>query len=259
MLFTDETNKEHAPNAKFFIYGGVFFPAEKLAELHALVEKTRFNNSFQDGDSFKFDTRSRPNHVTREKYTAAKRDILNGCHQLGVRFIACLVLHEIAPNRSVQELVSWGANGVIAAFDHFLEEEGATGICTVDRLPFKQGYQYLEDKFQHGLTFPGGRSRRLERIHLFASTCQGASHANSAIDIILGAFRYCVNERSRTPATYAMFPVVASMMWHKRVGDTIYIRDYGLLLRPKQVKVPVYQQQYDELTSHLTELLKEAQ
>ena len=45
------------------------------------------------------------------------------------------------------------------------------------------------------------------------------------------------------------------MMWHRRVGKAVYVRDYGLLLRPRRVEVPHYQRKYDGPTEHLNDLL----
>ena len=148
---------------------------------------------------------------------------------------------------------------MLSAFHRFLKEENATGMCVVDRLPFDRGYQYLQEKFQTGLSFPSGGNLQLSRIHLFASTCDGASHASSAIDIILGAFRYCVNQRERNIAPREMLPVIVGMMWHKEVGDTLFLREYGLLLRPKNILMPTHRQENDELTGHLTQLLVPSQ
>ena len=256
LLFTDETNQQPSQKSKFFIYGGVFIPADKLEELHILIEQVRQNNGFLPGDEFKFDTRSRPKRVTREQLTIAKNAVLEGSAQLGVRFTACLVLHQIARKDSKEKLIRQGANTVLSAFHRFLEEKNTTGICMMDRLPFGRDYQYLQEKFQRGLTFPDGHCQRLDRIPLFASTCQGASHGSSVIDIVLGAFRYCVNERARDIAPRAMFPVIIRMMWHRRKGDTLYLREYGLLFRPKEVIVEDYELEYNELTEHFKRLLE---
>jgi hypothetical protein len=67
-----------------------------------------------------------------------------------------------------------------------------------------------------------------------------------------------VNERENERATRAMLSPVARMMWSRRSGDTVYVREYGLLFRPLNVAVPAYQQEYDELTQHFTHLLEGA-
>lgn len=252
VLFTDETNQRPGPHARFFIYGGAFLAADRLAELHDVVERARRVNGFRPRDELKFDTHSRPSHVTEAQHRAAKRIILEGSRDLGVRFVAYLTLHEIARQRGLAEVVGWGLNTVLAAFNRFLAQEDAHGICVVDRLPFDQGFQYLKDKFQVGLTFANGTNRRLDRVHLFAASSLGATHAMSAIDIILGAFRYCVNERRPgREVPQQLLTVIVSMMWHRQHGDRRVFREYGLFLRPKQVRNRAHQRHYIELIDHL--------
>lgn len=254
-LFTDETNLRPSRYAEFFIYGGIFVPADQLADLDALVTSARNEHGFLPEDEFKFATASRPGHVTTDQFRQAKQAVLQGCPHLHIRFAVSVTLHKIARRRPDKELVGWGANTVIGGFNKFLDEEKADGVCIVDRLPFRGDYQYLQKKFQVGLTLPNGTTRHLDHILLFASSCLGASHAASATDIVLGAFRYCVNERRQTEVTHQMFPVIAGMMWHQRIGDTLYLRERGLVFRPKNVKVAEYQAAYEELTQHLKGLI----
>lgn len=256
LLFTDETNLQPAQDSKFFIYGGVFFPTNILGEIHNLVESARIYNNFVPEDEFKFDTRSRPAHVEINQHRAAKNAVLNGCMNLGVKFVACLVLHSIASRHTLETLISWGANSVFCAFDRFLQEENTNGIAIADRLPFRGNFRFLQEKFQMGLTFPWGTNRRLENIHLYGFSCIGTSHASSAIDIILGAFRYCVNERDRHQKARNMLPNIVRMMWHKRDNSDVQIKDYGLLYRPKKVRVDEYRRQYNELTNHFVRILR---
>ena len=73
LLFTDETNLRPAPGAKFFAYGGLIVDAARLRELHGGVERIRDMAGYVAGDEFKFDTRARPQQVTVEACTEAKR------------------------------------------------------------------------------------------------------------------------------------------------------------------------------------------
>lgn len=257
ILVTDETSLQRDLKARFFVYGGVFFPAEKLSELHSLVDGIRRDNGFEATDDFKFSTASRPKQVAKEQHAAARRSVLNACQQLEVRFAAGVMLNAIAKSHPVKELLGWGANAMLGSFERFLEAGDSTGICVFDRLPFTQPYRYLNERFQTGLLLEDKTSQHLDRIHLLAYTGMGASHAGSAVDILLGFFRHCINEREPSDAARAVFPLVMSMMWHVREGDTINLRDYGLLLLPKEVKVAKYQQQYEELAQELESVLKE--
>jgi hypothetical protein len=161
-FLTDETNLQVSRRAVFFIYGGLFVSHAQLPQLHSLVEQIRTQYGFQPRDEFKFSPSSRPAHVDYNGFRKAKSEILEGCSSLGLRFCACLTLHAIAQNRRREQLIAWGAKTVIGAFNRFLTEEGATGVVIVDRFPFASGYQYLRDKFQVGLDFPNGSSRRLD-------------------------------------------------------------------------------------------------
>ena len=255
ILVSDETNQQPSKDAKFFIYGGLFIPVDSLPELDALVARARKESDYEPGDELKFGTHSRPDHVTVEQHIAAKNGVLEGCYDLGVRFSAYLVLHDIAKSRPLEEQVGWGVNTIMSAFNRFLEEKKDTGICVVDRLPFAGGYQKLRELFQTGITTEKV-TMPLDRIHLFATTCGGASHASSVTDIVLGAFRYCVNRREPTTATDTMFPLVAHLMWYKKQGNTVYLGERGLIYRPKEVKYEPYKREYDRLDEHLRALLK---
>jgi hypothetical protein len=254
-LFTDETNKEPSEKARFFIYGGVFIPIGRMKELHDLVEGIRQKAGYKPKDELKFAPSSKPDPVSKDSFTKAKGDLLVGCSKLGIKFSAYLVHHHIARRREISDLVKWGANTIISVFDQFLEEEKTFGVCILDRLPFEGDYAYLKEKFQIGLIFQGGRTQRLYRILAYAASCEGATHAISAIDIILGSFRYCVNEKEKDIVPKKMFPIIASMMWHRKIGETLYLRERGLVFRPKKFDVPEYKSSYDELTERFKTLL----
>jgi len=99
----------------------------------------------------------------------------------------------------------------------------------------------------------------LDRILLFASTCLGASHANSAMDIVLGAFRYCINNPRNEDAAREMFGAVAPLMWGRRVDGQIAVRGRGLILRPEiaGIRHEPYRREYEQLIEHLRCLLRE--
>lgn len=92
---------------------------------------------------------------------------------------------------------------------------------------------------------------------MFASTCVGASHVASAMDIVLDRFRYCINNPQNFEAACAMLRQVVAIMWHKKVGDKLLVRGRGLILRPEisQIRVREYRQEYEALIEKLKELL----
>jgi hypothetical protein len=169
-----------------------------------------------------------------------------------VKFCAQVTLHELARNQSHDDLVLWGANTVLGKFNAFLDQRTTYGYAILDRLPVEHPYRYLKEKFQLGMTFLDGRSSmRLRRILGFAQAVDGSSHMCSVADIMLGAFRYCVNDPENPDAAKAMFPVLMQMMWKRKQDGRPVVNECGLIFRPATVEETKYQTEYDDLSSRL--------
>jgi hypothetical protein len=259
ILFTDETNMPQDPGANFFVYGGLFFPVERLVPLHDGIERIRRDMGYQPRDELKFQTNARPAHVSVEQAREAKARVVELCIQLECQFIVYIVLHAIARTRTQDQLVSWGANHVIGKFNYFLWLAGDHGIVAVDRLPIRADYRYLSDRFSVGLDFPEGKIVALDRIKLFTATCVNASHASSAMDIVLGCFRYCINQPKNVEVARQMMVSVTKLIWAKREGDNIIPWELGVVFRPvySEIKVASYRLEYDRLVEHINSLLAE--
>jgi len=258
VLLTDETNMQPSANCEFFIYGGIFFPVDKLTELNSRVRAIRNEAGYRTGDTFKFDTRARPEYVEREAVNAAKAQVLELCAELGVQFIAHLILHQIVERQPQDQRVLWAADYVIARYNKFLREEAEShGICIVDNLPVNSQWQYLTDRYSNGLELSTGTRLSLDRIELFGATCVGASDANSVMDIVLGSFRYCVNNPQNEDVARDIFQRVVALMWHRKEGDVHYVRDYGLIVRPPidEIRVSAYRERYTSLIDRMRALL----
>ena len=106
------------------------------------------------------------------------------------------------------------------------------------------------------LTFQDNPSIRLDRILGFSQAADGSSHLCSVADILLGAFRYCVNEPDNEDAGKAMFPALMKMMWKPERGGKADVNDCGLVLRPVKIQEPKHQAEYDSLTQRLQEYLE---
>jgi hypothetical protein len=257
ILLTDETNLPADPGAKFFVYGGLFFRIDRLPDLDRVISRIRRDHGYQPGDELKFETNARPDHVTIQQARDAKHLVVHACLDIDAQFIAHVVLHSIARNRTQDELISWGANTVIGKFNHYLDEQGDYGICVVDKLPINADHRYLSNKFSFGLELPGGERVSLTRIKLLASTCINASHASSAMDIVLGSFRYCINNPANLDAAKEMMVNVTRLIWHVRDGDNIRAMERGLIFRPKleNILVAEYRREYNALLEHINSLI----
>lgn len=255
LLLTDETNRSHSKEATFFVYGGLIVQLDKIPTLHLAIEEIRTNNGYQPRDVLKFDTYSRPKHITQAQATEAKRQVVAACVEHGCKFIAYVVHHQIARNQPIQQVVEWGANHVIGKFNYFLTLERSHGIVAMDRLPHGVEFGYLSQKFTDGLSFTEDPSVMLDRITLFSSTCINASHLCSAMDIVLGSWRYCINAPQNIDAAKAMMADITRLIWCRREGDTLHAMEKGLVLRPKEIRAPQYKADYEALGKRINELI----
>jgi hypothetical protein len=229
-----------------------------LADLHDGIAEIRKKAGYGPEDELKFQTAARPKHVSIEQCTQAKNAVVDLCIHLGCRFIAYVVLHAIAKGQGVETVISWGATTVIGKFNFFLTTQRSKGVVVVDRLPQASEYGLLTQRFTHGLTFPDDKSKTpvlLDRIVLFASSCSNASHASTAMDIVLGSFRYCINQPKNVDAARTMMLNLSKLIWCEREGEHLYAFERGLVFRPKVVKIADYAKEYDALVKWINELL----
>jgi hypothetical protein len=92
----------------------------------------------------------------------------------------------------------------------------------------------------------GDKKVRLNRVKLFTATCINGSHASSAMDIVLGTFRYCINQPKNIAAAKKMMANVTRLIWHEQDGENIHAMERGLIFRPKlpNISVPAYKAEY---------------
>jgi hypothetical protein len=255
LLLTDETNLTPSGKAEFFVTGGLVFPVEGLSALHAEISRIRMDCGYKPKDHLKFNTHARPSHVSQAKCTLAKNAVIDACARLKCRFIAYVVLHKIVGKN--EKYIQWGLDAVIRSFDLYLQEKGENGIVIFDRPPIPKPHEYFIEKFSEGLKFPGTGGRvDLDRIKLFGSSCSNASHGSAAVDIVLGSFRYAINERNK-PAAGLLMKKVVPMMWGERDGADYNVNEKGLILRPMLPKITVtnYRKKYDDLLEYVNKLV----
>ena len=258
LMIGDEADVEQGKGQRFFIYGAIFVQADNIKVLTDEVEAIRQQAGFKATDSFKFADKSRPESVKKEAFRVAKSKVLDLAGKYGNAFCAYAILHELAGNKPHKDLVLFGANTLLGKFNEYLGTyKDSYGMVLFDRIPVDHPYRYLREKFQTGLTFPDGKIRRLERIVGLASTCDGASHLASIADILVGSFRYCVNEPDKDIAGKAMFPKLVKAMWKKYKDHVPYVRDIGFILRPQTVTQENLRKEYKSLCVRLQSYLDE--
>lgn len=257
LLLSDETNKAPSKVARFFVYGGLILRIDQLSKLHNGIEAIRADKGYRAGDVLKFDTRSRPDHVGVKEATEAKKAVIQACRDIDAVFIAYMILHEIIKNQDPHQQIQWAADHVFSRYNIYLSGQNSNGICIIDNLPERGEFKFLSEKFQQGLSFSDGSKVKLDRIKLFASSCVAASHAMSAMDIVLGSFRYCVNSPQNINAAADIFSEVVELMWHQKDGDDYDVLEKGLILRPifDHIRVKEYRNEYKVLLQRLNWLL----
>lgn len=255
MMLTDETNSQPLGNIKFFIYGGLLFPIDVLCELDREIKTIREDAGYNACDLLKFDTRVRPAQVDIAACTEAKKRVVEACNALGCTFIVHIILHNIIRKQNFDQQITWAADYVIGRYNQFLQEIDDYGICSIDNLPTNGQWRYLGDKFSNGLHLPDG-DQALDRIKHFSATCVEASHANSAMDIVLGSFRYCVNSPANEEAARIMLQSLIPMMWSNEVEGQKQIVGRGLIIRPPtgEVRKIAYRNEYTNLIAQLNQL-----
>ena len=259
IMLTDETNRRPSNRNKFFIYGGLVMPVEVLSALDEGIRRIREEVGYNHTDILKFDTNARPDQVTIANCTEAKRQVIALCNELECKFIVHIILHAIIRNQDQDQHVKWAADYVIGRYNKFLNGIGDDGICVIDNLPSMGQWQYLSEKFCTGLNLPNG-NQQLDRIKLFSATCVEASHANSAMDIVLGSFRYCVNDPQNLDAAREMLNSVIPLIWTKTLPDGSKTGSgCGLIYRPPldDIRVDNYRQEYQTLIDNLNALQNE--
>jgi hypothetical protein len=170
-----------------------------------------------------------------------------------VRFMAYAVHHGIASKQKA-DLWLWALKTLLCQFDLFLRREKSHGMCLVDR--FENDLSLLKRIHQQGVDpeFWGGRlPHRLENVWCYGTINVGTTHIASMVDIVLGAFRYCLNEMVRKNVPLILYKKVRPLMLCE-LGNPSRVKEWGLFLRPKDVKATSYKQDYDALLKHLESL-----
>jgi hypothetical protein len=253
LMYGDEADAEEGRGQKFLLYGGIFIEHSKVWAAHLRIEELRKRAGFAPEDSLKFAGRTRPEAVSAEAHRKIKSAVIALAQELGVIFCAYVFLHAIGRAQEPTDLIEFGANTVLGRYNEFLTEKNEHGIAKLDRMG-KNSFDYAKKKFQRGLSLPTG-DRRLDRIISIGFTCDGASHLASMADIILGSFRYCVNETDKDIAGKAMLPKLVPLMWTGTKRGKQYVRERGLILRPKDVKFAGHQEEFDKLLDRLQRYL----
>ncbi|HEV8035588.1 MAG TPA: hypothetical protein VGP75_12245 [Yoonia sp.] len=239
-MYADEADQDGS--REFLVYAAVFFPADATLKLHKEVVRLRYKYGFKDGDLLKFSTGTKPKHVDRGDHTKLKNDILNLATDFGCQTCCYVVPHSIAKGQDNQTRLKFGINTLLLKFDQFLRESGkVAGTVRFDHTnDFKQ-MAYFEEVFQLGMDFQGKR-KKLDHIVSIEQTSIGLSHLSSIADIVVGSFRFVINEPDKDQVGALLFKQLSKLMWgEKNKSGTKLVRERGLCIRPRTVEHSEYE------------------
>lgn len=258
LLFTDETNLTENINngVKFFAYGGLIIPMDKSSELDKSIRILREQYGLTNLDSLKFDSNTRPSGLNPQQFAEIKGKIISLCVENDCKFLVYVVLHKIAEKQGINTTVKWGADHIVGKFNHYLTLRDSKGMVFVDRLSDVGEYKFLSEKFTKGLVFPN-KVVALKNITLFSSTCDNASNFSSAMDIVLGTFRYCINRPFNETSAKTMMKEIVKLLWVDKNGEHLDPFEKGLTFRPipEKITISTYKSEYEILLKHINTLL----
>jgi hypothetical protein len=244
LFFIDETNTNKAKDVKFFVSGGLIVPMNNLLDLHFGIKKIRDDINFDSEKVLKFTSKATKN-ITKDQINKAKSDVVNLCKKLNCIFVTSITLHEVIKQNNMNNAIEFGANTLIGKFNYFLEKKDSYGMVIMDRVPGNKEYKIAEEKFVYGLKLKNGKQIKLDRIISFCSHCNNSSYFNSAIDIVLGAFRYGINFQKNKSISKIMMQKIIFIL-AKEENDFID----GLNYRPRKA-LKEYAKKYKELISYI--------
>ena len=256
ILLADETNRD-PDTSDFFVYGALYFEHDKLPLIHRRVEEIRRKYGYRPEDELKWTTGGRPDHIDPSSHRNAKSEVVDLAEEINAEFIPVVVAHAVTGDEDPNRTFRYCIRDALSQFNWFLENVADDfGICAVDPLPSSTSDRdILESVFHTGLNFGSGKTRRLDRIKMIATVSANASHAASLMDIVLGAFKFCINNPSYDVCEKMFYQVAGMTKGFTEKNGFYYL--YGVMLRPRGIRrnPGPYQSLYKQLVVDMNDLL----
>jgi hypothetical protein len=253
ILVADETNLTPSEKIQFFLYGGAIFDPGSIMEIGNKIREIRSQYKIKPHEKIKFNIHSCPQEVTREQHTEIKNKIIELAAEHKVKVIINCVLHQIAKNKEGNELVEMSSATVFRRFNQFCFEQSEPGIVLADRWPFDDGFSFLESCQFGEITYSSGYTIKLPNIYGYAQVSDNSTVLMSVSDVIIGAFRYCINNREKTIVNTKLMPKLGRLLWFKKEHGVLNVKDRGLNTSPRRVIIPKYRREYKNLVTHIVE------
>lgn len=148
--------------------------------------------------------------------------------------------------------MKFATSTILIKFNQFLKENGNVGgAAFLDSTTDYKQLHFLKDAFRHGAQVKDYRVE-LKNIVSFNDTSLDQSHLSTVSDIVTGAFRWAVNEPQKDLVGALLFNKLSKMCWGIKSPDgTLHVRDRGICIRPKKIKLREYEADVEELIERL--------
>lgn len=238
-MYADEADQDGSK--EFLVYAAVFFPAQNIGKIHNRVSELRAEYGFAPEHPLKFSPGSIPQSISRDQHAELKSKVLQAAGELNCKTCCNIVPSSIARKRDLETKLKWGVNTLCQKFDEFLiEKDIDAGLIKLDRTTDYRQEAYIKDVFQNGLEFNGTR-RKLSRIAAIDTTQDGLSHMSSITDIVVGSYRFAVNEPEKDQVGAKLTKALAKLMWAKKLPDgKLSFGNRGLVIRPQNIQLSDY-------------------
>jgi len=253
LMIADEADQDGSK--EFLVFCAVFFPTDALLKIHLGVEALRSKYGYPPGTSLKSSPGSKPKEVTRENHASIKNDVLELASGTGCKACCYIVPHAIAKGQDNENRLKFGINTILIKFDQFLREcGGEAGIALFDRSQDFNQDAYFKEVFELGIPWSNASRKKLDRVLSIESTSNGHSHLNSITDIVVGAFRFVVNEPEKDIVGTKLLGLLSALMWGvvDKNGE-LNVRERGICIRPKSIDATQYEADVNALIARLEE------
>ncbi len=251
LMYADEADQDG--QREFLVYAAVFFPSDRVLEVCKGISELRLKYGFTASDPLKFSTGTKPESVSREDHTSIKSDVLKLAAKLGCKTCCYVIPHAIARGQPHENRLKYGVNTLLIKFDQFLRESGnLPGTATFDRTEDYPQAAHLREISESGVNLENGSKRNLEYVVSLGTTQNGMSHLNSVTDIVVGSFRWVINEPDKDKVGAKLLAQLSNLLWGA-INDKgeLVVQERGLVIRPKVIRSQKYKADIDAFIERL--------
>jgi hypothetical protein len=252
LLYCDESNLEER-SGDFFVYGGLVIASDSALAFTQSIEAIRRRARIPDDFVLKFNPR--PDHLSHQDFLELKQVVIESVVAHGCVFLTSMILHDIATNPV--DARRNAINTICYHFDCYLHRPDSHGLVLIDRFDDSRIDAHLREKFSVGLRgMPYSQQMRLSRIVGFHYSAIGQAHMTSAVDIVLGSFRYAINAFTRNdaeklPSARRLLQLLAPLFF--REGAEGKVSEISIIFSPKIIRSDRHRSSYERLKGFLAE------